>query len=62
MTKIELLKTIHEILSDCCEDPADAMIKQGQALVQIGKALKGLSLSEARATMQAVSQLEEVTR
>lgn len=62
MTKVELLSRVHEILSDHCEDPADVMIKHGHALVAIGNALKGMSLAEARATMNAVAQLEDVNR
>lgn len=62
MTKLEVMKQVREILAERCEDPSDAMIKQGEALVAIGKALKGMSISEARATMNAVAQLEEVAR
>ena len=60
MTKIEVIKQVREILAQRCEDPSDAMIKQGQALVEIGRALKGMSLSEAKAIINAVDQLEEV--
>ena len=61
MTKLEVMKKVHEILADHCEDPADAMIKQGDALAAIGHALKGMSVAEARVTMHAVSQLEDVS-
>jgi hypothetical protein len=61
MTKLELLGEIREILAGCCEDPADAMIKQGEALAAIGKALKGKSIAEARAIINAVGQIEEIT-
>lgn len=61
MTKLEVMNQVREILLERCEDPADAMIKQGEALVAIGKALKGMSLAEARATMNAVAQLEQVS-
>jgi hypothetical protein len=62
MSKLEVMKQVREILANRCEDPSDAMIKQGEALVAIGKVLKGMSLAEARATMKAVEQLESVTR
>jgi hypothetical protein len=60
MTKIQIVKRVKEILDACCEDPSEAMIKEGQALVDIGKALKGLSIAEARATIEAVAQLSAI--
>ena len=62
MTKLEIIKQVQKILADQCEEPAEAMVKEGEALASIGKALKGMSLAEARATMNAVCQLEEVAR
>ena len=61
MTKLEVIQHVREILAEHCEDPSDALIKEGQAVMEIGKALKGMSLAEARATLNAVAQLEEVS-
>jgi hypothetical protein len=60
MTKIQIAKRVKEILDACCEDPSEAMIKEGQALVDIGKALKGLSIADAKATMGAVALLSGI--
>jgi hypothetical protein len=57
MTKIELVNSVLEILSDKCEDPAQAMIDHGQALIAIGKALKGLSRQDALSVVKAVKEI-----
>lgn len=62
MNKLEVIQHVREILRDCCDDPAESMIREGEALVAIGKALKGMSRAEARATLNAVAQLEDVAR
>lgn len=62
MTKLQVITQVREILAAHCIDPSDEMVKQGEALAAIGKALKGMSPAEARATMNAVAQLEDVAR
>lgn len=57
MCKTEIIEKCLEVLQKECEDPAEELIKTGNALIGIGNALKGLSLAEARATIMAVSQL-----
>lgn len=60
MQKLEIVEKVRQILKSHCEDPADQIIKEGETLVAIGKALKGLGLHEARAVMRAVSDFESV--
>ncbi len=57
MCKTEIMEKCLDVLQKECEDPAEELIKTGNALVGIGNALKGMSLAEARATIMAVSQL-----
>lgn len=57
MSKLEVIKKCQEVLHNCGDDPADEMIKLGKALMGIGQALKGMSVAEARATMQAVEAM-----
>lgn len=56
--KLALIEKIRSILRERYDDPATQIIKEGEALVAIGKALKGLGLHEARAVMAAVAGLE----
>jgi hypothetical protein len=58
MTKLEILKRVREILDNCCDEPAEQIIKEGEALVAIGKALKGLPIHDARAVIRSVAALE----
>jgi len=62
MKSQDVLKRIQEVLIENCENPSESMIKEGQAMIEIGKALKGMSLSEARATINAVTHLEDVRK
>lgn len=62
MTKLEVIQKVNEILKQHCDNPSEQMVKEGQALVAIGKALKGMSIAEARATMRAVEELTIVTK
>jgi len=61
MCKTEIVEKCLEVLQKECDDPAQELIKIGNALVGIGNALKGMSLADARATIMAVSQLVVVT-
>jgi hypothetical protein len=62
MCKTEIVENCLEVLQKECDDPAEELIKTGNALVGIGNALKGMSLADARATIMAVKQLVVVTR
>ncbi len=56
-TKLNKADTVQEIvkyLNSATNDPADELIKMGEVLVEIGKALKGRSAHDARAIMTAV--------
>lgn len=57
-SKLDVIKHVREILASHCEDPAEQMIREGEAIVAIGNTLKGLSLTDARATLRAVAVLE----
>lgn len=57
------MKVIHKvqtILQGCCENPSDQLIREGEALVAIGRAMRGLSPAEARAAISAVALLLDV--
>ena len=58
MNRIEVMSKVREVLDTKTADPADELIALGQALVGIGKALKGQSSHDARAILRAVSELE----
>ena len=58
MTKLEVLEKVRQILHDRCDDPSAQIIAEGESLVAIGNALKGLDLHEARAVIQAAHDLE----
>jgi hypothetical protein len=57
MTKIELVRKIQEVVNDHAMDPADELIKLGEALILVGKVLKGHSGTEAAAIMTAVAAI-----
>lgn len=57
-SKLDVIKHIREILASHCDDPAEQMIREGEAIVAIGKSLRGLSLPDARAAIRAVAILE----
>lgn len=61
MMRIEVVKKCNEILLSHCDDPSDELIKIGKAIVAIGQALKGMSISDARETMEAVKHLNLIT-
>ncbi len=58
MNKMDIVQKIQNILGTHCDDPAEQIIMEAEALLAIGKALKGLSLPEARAVMRAVAELQ----
>jgi actin-like ATPase involved in cell morphogenesis len=58
MTKVEIVESIREILRANADDPATEIIKHGEALVGIGKALKGLPLRDSKAIIESVMALE----
>ena len=55
--KADLVAKIMTILNQQCEDPVEAMIKEAEAMLQVARALKGLSPGDARATIRAVANL-----
>ena len=67
MTKIEAVQRLREILNAECEEPCEAIIAKGKAIVEEGKALqkigetfKNMSIREARATLNAVAIIEGI--
>jgi len=61
MRSAEVIKQIQEVLNEHCDSPSDELIKLGKAMTGIGVALKGMSLSDAKATMEAVKHLSTIT-
>ena len=57
MLKNELIGEVLQILELNCDNPAEKIIEQGQALVQIGEALKGCSREDAIKAVKAASVL-----
>lgn len=57
MTRIELVRKVQEVLNQHAEDPAEELIKTGEALIALGKALKGRSRAEAMAIITAAASL-----
>lgn len=60
MNNIDLIRQIQTILQSCCDNPSDQLIKEGEALVAIGRAMHGLSPAEARAAISAAALLLDV--
>lgn len=56
-TRQDVLMKIQEIVKENTIDPADEMIACGEALVAIGKTLKGVSAADARAIVAAAVAL-----
>ena len=57
MNRLEVVNKIREIIDADTEDPAEELVKMGETLVKIGKALKGLSVEESRKVLRAVTVL-----
>lgn len=57
-SKIEVVMKVRQVLASHCEDPSRELQTLGHAIMEIGRALEGLSLPEARAVMQGVAALE----
>ena len=57
MTKIEVMQKINQLLDSKCEEPAAEMIKLGEVMIEIGKALENQSPAEARAILKATAYL-----
>lgn len=49
----QLMFKVHEIVRSSTEDPAESLIRHGEALVKIGEALKGVSHGDAVAAIRA---------
>jgi hypothetical protein len=58
VSRKDLLGKLHEIIQAHTESPAAELRAMGQALIDIGNALEGLSGPEARATIEAVATME----
>jgi hypothetical protein len=58
VNRINLLHRVRGILDAHTEDPAEQMIREGEALAAIGKALLGIPVHEARAVLRAVTVME----
>jgi len=58
--RAEVLTMLHEVIMDTTEDPADSIIKMGTALVEMGKALKGVSSADAKAIIKSVMELHSI--
>ena len=57
MNRLEVVNKIREIIDADTEDPAEELVKMGEVLIKIGKALKGLSVEESRKVLRAVTVL-----
>lgn len=62
MNSFEVIRKVQTILQACCDEPSAQLIKEGEALVAIGRALEGVSPAEARATLNAVALLLDVKK
>lgn len=56
----EALQAINDILDQSAEDPGDGIVALGECLIQVGRQLKGRSVSEAKAIIKAVEALRGV--
>ena len=61
MSAMDVVAKIQEIICTMYDDPADQIIKEGEALKRVGEALKGKSWTEARAVILALKTLLEVS-
>ena len=57
LNKSETVQKIVEVLDTATNDPADELIKMGEVLIEVGKALKGRSGHEARGIITAVQAI-----
>lgn len=57
MIAFELAQKVLEIVRSASDDPSEQLIKEGQALVSIGKALAGQSRQDCIKIMQSVEAL-----
>ena len=53
----ELIQIVYESIEKNTTSPAEDMIAMGEALVEVGKTLDGVSTADARAVMRAVGEL-----
>lgn len=60
--RAEVLSMVHDILQETTEEPADAMIAMGNALVKIGEALQGVSAPDAQAIIRSTMELHGIKR
>ncbi len=56
-SRVDVLSKVREILNTC-QDPAEELIAMGEALAKIGRALKGLPPTEAKAVLRALMAME----
>lgn len=56
--RVKLVTTIQEIIDASTDSPAAQIQALGNALVKIGKALEGCSISDTRSVIQAVMALQ----
>ena len=56
-SRIEIVEKVLEVLRDATEDPGAELIRIGNALAEVGEALKGRSVKECQGIMTAVEQL-----
>lgn len=60
MTEQHALEAIDELLSECCDNPAQELIRMGEVMVAIGKELQPLPPDRALAVLEAVAVLKGV--
>lgn len=59
-SKLEVFKTICEIVDQDALDASASVVAIGEALVKIGQAIEGLSIEDARAVIKSVAILHGV--
>lgn len=58
MERTDVVHKVLQVLDAQADDPAAELIRLGEALIAVGKALHGLSTSDARRVVESVAVLE----
>lgn len=62
MKSTEVIEKIFQALDDNCDKPSEEMVKLGKVFIEIGTALKGQSLSDSRAILEAVKSMNQIRK
>ena len=57
VSRAALVRTVVDVMDKATINPAEELIACGEALAEIGRALRGLSVQEAKAVMRAAFEL-----